>query len=95
MYQEVCIDGLVCIDTSSVLPVSNLYRHVLKVLAEASYKRRTIWVKAKMPGFYILLAFQYWLRKNMVPFKWTIASNFEVIVILLLIRLMLMQRRMI
>ena len=59
MYQET---GLVCIDTSSVLPVSNLYRHVLKVLAEASYERRTIWVKAKMPWLYILLAFQYWLR---------------------------------
>ena len=43
--------GLVCIGTSSVVPVSNLYRHVLKVLAEASYERRTIWVKAKMPGF--------------------------------------------
>ena len=54
--------GLVCIDTSCVVPVSNLYRHVLKVLAEASYLRRTIWVKAKMSGLYILLAFQYWLR---------------------------------
>ena len=43
--------GLICIGTSSVVPVSNLYRHVLKVLAEASYERRTIWVKAKMPGF--------------------------------------------
>ena len=52
MYQE-----LVCIDTSCVVPVSNLYRHVLKVLAEASFNRRTIWVKAKMPGFYILYQF--------------------------------------
>jgi len=78
---------LVCIDTSCVVPVSNLYRRVLKVLAEASYLRRTIWVKAKMSGLYILLAFQYWLKKNLVPFKWTTVSTFEVIVILLLIRL--------
>ena len=48
-----------------------------------------------MPGLYILLAFQYWLKKNFVPFKWAIASNFDGTMILLLIRLMLMLRRMI
>ena len=63
MYQET---GLVCIDTSSVLPVSNLYRHVLKVLAEASYKRRTIWVKAKMPGEHFKQLFKTGLE-NTVP----------------------------
>ena len=60
MYQET---GLVCIDTSSAVPVSNLYRHVLKVLAEASYLRRTIWVKAKMPGTYFQFEFQNRLRE--------------------------------
>ncbi|SVD79997.1 uncharacterized protein METZ01_LOCUS432851, partial [marine metagenome] len=65
------------------------------VLAEASYLRRTIWVKAKMSGLYILLAFQYWLKKNLIPFKWTAVSNFDGTIILLLIRLMLMHRRMI
>ncbi len=62
MYQ-----ALVCIDTSSVLPVSNLYRHVLKVLAEASFNRRTIWVKAKMPGLSILLAFHTGLKRIWFP----------------------------
>jgi len=86
MYQET---GLVCIDTSSVLPVSNLYRLVLMVLAEASYKRRTIWVKAKMPGLHILLAFQYWLRKNLVLFKRTTVSSSGGAAFLSLIRKML------
>jgi len=44
---------------------------------------------------YILLAFQYWLKKNLIPFKWATASNFDGAVILLLIRLMIMHRRMI
>ncbi|MCS5640763.1 MAG: hypothetical protein NZ709_04585 [Candidatus Marinimicrobia bacterium] len=42
-----------------------------------------------MPGFYILLAFQYWLKKNLVPFKWTTVSISAGAAVLSLIRKML------
>jgi len=35
IYLNIKRTDLVCIDTSSVLPVSNLYRHVLKVLCRS------------------------------------------------------------
>ena len=35
-----------------------------------------------MPGLYILLAFQYWLKKNADPFKWTTASKSPITVTL-------------
>jgi|TARA_B100000315_G_scaffold2760_1_gene2661 hypothetical protein len=48
------------------------------VLAETSINRRTIWVKAKMPGFQILSAFQLRLKENNVPDRWiTLSSSGE------------------
>tara|TARA_Y100000593_G_scaffold63506_1_gene117366 strand:- start:566 stop:757 length:192 start_codon:yes stop_codon:yes gene_type:complete len=44
------------------------------VLAEAPYKWRTIWVKAKMPGFQLHSAFHLRLKKNTAPFKWITVS---------------------
>ena len=48
--------GFDCIDTISCLPVSNLSKRVLNVLAVAALDRRTIGVKAKMPDVQTLIS---------------------------------------
>jgi len=74
---------------SRAAPVSNLYRHVLKVLAESSIIRRTIWVKAKMPGVHIISAFQLRLKKNSVTTRWITVSSSVGVAVLSLIQKML------
>jgi len=65
------------------------------VLAESSIIRRTIWVKAKMPEFQILSAFQLRLKKNQVTSRWITVSSSGGVAVLSLIRKMLKAWRMI